>query len=191
MAGSTETKEAVPQVGDMAPDVELVDVEGASVQLSTLWRERPVVLVFLRHLACTFCQQQIAWLRRDIEKFKAAGVDVVVVSEGTAKVGKAYSLLYALPFPLLLCGDDLAVYRRYGLLRGVGMWVLRPRVLWRGLISYLQGFVQKKIEGDTKQFGGGFVIDRAGYIRYLYRSVDGSDVVPTKGLLDAATKLSG
>jgi peroxiredoxin len=37
------------QPGDAAPDLALADATGASVQLSDLWRERPLLLVFLRH----------------------------------------------------------------------------------------------------------------------------------------------
>jgi peroxiredoxin len=39
-----------PAVGDPAPDLELPDDAGAPVRLSTLWRERPLVLLFGRHL---------------------------------------------------------------------------------------------------------------------------------------------
>ncbi len=34
------------RVGDQAPDVELARYDGSPLRLSTLWRERPVVLVF-------------------------------------------------------------------------------------------------------------------------------------------------
>jgi peroxiredoxin len=36
-------------LGDKAPDVVLSDSNGDEVRLSSLWRERPLVLVFLRH----------------------------------------------------------------------------------------------------------------------------------------------
>ena len=36
-------------VGDAAPDVTLADGSGTPVRLSDLWRERPLLLVFLRH----------------------------------------------------------------------------------------------------------------------------------------------
>ncbi len=36
-------------VGDLAPDVTVQTTSGASVNLSTLWQEGPVVLAFLRH----------------------------------------------------------------------------------------------------------------------------------------------
>jgi len=36
-------------VGDLAPDVIIQTTSGASVNLSTLWQEGPVVFAFLRH----------------------------------------------------------------------------------------------------------------------------------------------
>jgi len=186
---ATIDKAETPGIGSQAPDWELVDTEGVQVHLSTFWQERPVVLVFLRHLACTFCMQQLAWLKRDHEKFKSAGVDIVCVAQGDAKVGKAYAILYDLHFPLLLCGDDLSVYRQYGLGLGTSLQLLHPRLLLRGLVSFLQGYVQKKVEGKGSQLGGGFVIDTGGYIRYLYRSRDASDTVRNEELLAAAAKV--
>lgn len=38
-----------PEVGDRAPDVPLLGGEGEAVPMSRLWRDRPVVAVFLRH----------------------------------------------------------------------------------------------------------------------------------------------
>ena len=35
--------------GDAAPDVTLQDTTGTELRLSGLWRERPLVLGFLRH----------------------------------------------------------------------------------------------------------------------------------------------
>jgi peroxiredoxin len=40
---------AGPEVGDRAPDAKLLDSSGGEVQLSTLWKEQPVVLVLLRY----------------------------------------------------------------------------------------------------------------------------------------------
>jgi peroxiredoxin len=38
-----------PAVGDPAPDVTALDATGREVTLSSFWRERPIVAVFLRH----------------------------------------------------------------------------------------------------------------------------------------------
>jgi peroxiredoxin len=37
------------QPGDPAPQVEIEDAAGEPLALSALWRERPALLVFLRH----------------------------------------------------------------------------------------------------------------------------------------------
>lgn len=39
----------VPQVGDPAPNVALFDTNGHPVYLADSWREKPLVLAFLRH----------------------------------------------------------------------------------------------------------------------------------------------
>jgi hypothetical protein len=40
---------AGPEVGDPAPEARMLDSSGAEVELSSLWREQPVVLVLLRY----------------------------------------------------------------------------------------------------------------------------------------------
>ena len=37
------------EVGERAPDPQVLEGSGREVPLSTFWRERPVVLAFLRH----------------------------------------------------------------------------------------------------------------------------------------------
>lgn len=41
---------ALPMVGDRAPNLQLRDETGKLVQLSQYWAERPLVLLFGRHL---------------------------------------------------------------------------------------------------------------------------------------------
>lgn len=43
------TSAPVLHAGDAVPDVTLTDGAGGPVRLSDLWRERPLLLVFLRH----------------------------------------------------------------------------------------------------------------------------------------------
>jgi hypothetical protein len=38
-----------PAVGQRAPDAEVFALDGTPTPLSTLWAEKPVALVFLRH----------------------------------------------------------------------------------------------------------------------------------------------
>jgi hypothetical protein len=38
------------EIGNPAPDLKLTDDTGHEVQLSSLWRQQPLVLIFVRHL---------------------------------------------------------------------------------------------------------------------------------------------
>jgi peroxiredoxin len=40
---------SAPQVGDPAPDATLLDEGERPLRLSELWREAPLLLIFLRH----------------------------------------------------------------------------------------------------------------------------------------------
>ena len=44
------TDENIVGVGDPAPDMTLPDHSRAETSLSSLWSERPLVLLFVRHL---------------------------------------------------------------------------------------------------------------------------------------------
>jgi peroxiredoxin len=37
------------KTGDSAPSIQVVDAGGETIELSSLWSEKPVVLTFLRH----------------------------------------------------------------------------------------------------------------------------------------------
>ncbi len=180
---------APPQVGEAAVDAELTDVDGQIVRLSSMWTGKPIALVFLRHLGCTFCRQQLGHLKKDYSAFADAGAEVVCVAQGDAKIGKAYTILYELPFPLLLCGNDLAVYRNWGLMRAAKSQMLNPVMLFKGVLSVLQGYKQTEVIGSGSQLGGAFVIDTTGKVRFVHRNRDASDNVDNKVLLAEIRKV--
>ena len=37
------------KAGDAAPNIQVVNADGATIELSSLWADKPVVLSFLRH----------------------------------------------------------------------------------------------------------------------------------------------
>ncbi len=37
------------KTGDVAPSIQVVDADGKTIELSSLWSDKPVVLTFLRH----------------------------------------------------------------------------------------------------------------------------------------------
>lgn len=37
------------KTGDVAPNIQVVNANGETIELSSLWADKPVVLAFLRH----------------------------------------------------------------------------------------------------------------------------------------------
>jgi len=65
---------------------------GESIALTTLWQSRKVVIVFLRQLACRFCQQQIAGINeyKLVERLRAKDITTVCVSLGSVEQAKQW-----------------------------------------------------------------------------------------------------
>lgn len=155
-----------PSVGDPAPDPSLVGLDGAEVALSSLWRERPAVVVFLRYFGCPFCQAQVVALRRDADRFAGAGGQIGLVGHGHPHEAAAFAETKRLPFPLLL-DPDRSAYRAYGLVQGKALQVLGPQVVLPWLKAELSAETrQRGLKGGSFfQMPGTFVIDRGGVVR--------------------------
>jgi peroxiredoxin len=157
---------AGPDVGDPAPDALLVDVDRHEVRLSSLWRERPAVVVFLRYFGCPFCQTQVVLLRDEHERISQAGGGVGLIGHGDPEAARAFATSKRLPFPLLL-DRDRGTYRAYGLVPGRAMQVLGPRVALPWLRAELSSETRQRglAGGSFLQMPGTFVIDPSGVIR--------------------------
>lgn len=78
---------AMPAVGGMAKDFLLSTLGGEKVQLATLLKQGPVVLVVLRGYPgyqCPACDLQVRELLTNAEKFQSAQANVVLVYPGAA-----------------------------------------------------------------------------------------------------------
>jgi len=86
-------------VGDAAPDAELVDVNGKSVRLATLYKEGPVVVTFYRGEWCPFCNQALAGWESKLPELKAAGATIVAITPekplSAAKTTEKNALTYS------------------------------------------------------------------------------------------------
>jgi len=83
-----------PQVGDSAPDFTLKTLDNKPVALSDLTASGSVVLVELRGwvgYTCPFCTKQVHDFVLNAAKFKAAGVQVLMVYPGPADDLKAHA----------------------------------------------------------------------------------------------------
>ena len=112
-----------PQVGDTAPDFDLLELKGDSVTLSKLAKSGPVVLVQLRGYPgyqCPFCTAQVGQFLEKADQFKAAKTSVVFVYPGPADGLKDHAdeFVRGKDFPsnfYLLLDPDYTVVNQYGL----------------------------------------------------------------------------
>lgn len=182
-----------PDVGDRAPDALLADLDGREVRLSSLWRARPLVLVFLRYFGCPFCQTQVVQLREEHDRISSAGADVGLVGHGDPRAAAAFATTKRLPFPLLL-DRDRGTYRAYGLVMGRATQVLNPRVALPWIkAEFSEETRQRGLKGGSfLQMPGTFVIDtggivraRGGTIRMAHRNRNFADAPRIERLLQA------
>lgn len=186
---SLAPKAPAPSVGAAASDSTLTDNEGRPVRLSDLWREKPLILVFLRHFGCIFCREHLALLKAAYPQFQDAGGQVACVGHESYRVAKALHILLDLPFPLLTCGDNLAIYREWGLGRASWAEILSLATIVGAFRAMRHGHRQAEVIGDGRQMAGAFVIDRQGIVRFVYRNKGLADHVSNNQLLTVLTHL--
>lgn len=129
------------ETGTLAPDFELPDQDGNLVHLSQYRGSRSVVIYFYPKDDTSGCTIQACGFRDDFEKFRAAGAEVIGISDDPTSSHLKFAAKYKLPFTLL--SDKGGVVRKlYGVKKTLG--VIPGRVT--------------------------FVIDQEGIIRHVFSS---------------------
>lgn len=78
-------------IGDQAPDFELVNQYGETVQLSRFVGEKAVVLVFYPLSFSGICTGELCELRDNIAKFEREGVELLAISVDSKFVQKKFA----------------------------------------------------------------------------------------------------
>jgi predicted nucleic-acid-binding Zn-ribbon protein/peroxiredoxin len=91
-----------------APDLTLVRDDGVEVQLSSLWAERPLVLVFFGELTNPFTGDNAAQLRDADEAFAKVDADIAAIVTGAPQQSLPFRHHLLLPYPLLSDPDRRA-----------------------------------------------------------------------------------
>ena len=102
------------QLGDIAPDFILADVDGRGVRLYTELERGPVVLVFYRGGWCPYCNIHLRGFQKSLADFKAAGAEVVAISPQLPDQSLSTQEKAELAFPVL-SDVGLGTARAFGL----------------------------------------------------------------------------
>lgn len=154
------------QVGQPAPDFVAKDLFGQAVNLSGLIGGRKALLLFYRGGWCPFCNEQLAAIARDYQKFRELDVRIVAVSSEEAEKGR--DLLQRLKLPFVVLSDTaLEAIDRYG---------VRD-------VSPSEATKARGISQLSKP--SAFIIDGAGIVRYRYVGKNAADRPKNEELLRA------
>ena len=153
-----------------APDAELLDNQGKLVKLSTLWKQKSILLAFTRHFGCTQCKEMLLELVEGKTAIEKAGLQIVIVTQGNPKETTEFAAEFA---PGLTCysDPDRKAYQAYVLDRGnLFETFINPKV-WQAISkSKRKGYaVETPPAGqDALQMSGTFIINQNGLIELPY-----------------------
>jgi peroxiredoxin len=173
-----------------ALDSEVTLSDESRRRLSSFWQQRPLALVFPRFFGCPFGRRQIQQLCQEQDALRNAGIDVVLVSSGTAAQAEVFRRDYKVPFTVI-CDPDRVLFRMYSLREMTLRDYLSPRMWLKSIQVMAQGYGHKSGEGSEKQLGGVFIIETSGRVAYAHIAADAADHPSPKEILQAAATLGG
>jgi hypothetical protein len=162
----------------------LLDENGLEVKLGSLWRERTILFVFLRHFGCVSCRSHAVEVWSQREKYEKGGARIVFVGNGSPHFIGVFKADLQLDGAPVYTDPSLTSFRAAGFKRGF-LLALGPQALANGLHMLAKGYRQgpmDKATGDLWQLGGLVVIKPGGRIAYHYISLVMGDYAPEKDL---------
>lgn len=151
---------------DLAP-MKVLDAAGNSVEVGSLWRERPAVLVFMRHFGCIHCRDHVAHITSELRAIRDKA-NVIVIGNGSPSFIEGFRDQTGWTGPVYT-DPSLAVYKVAQLKRSVGA-TLDPRSLGAAFRAFRTGSRQGRTQGDQWQQGGTLVVAPSGEVRYHHAS---------------------
>lgn len=115
--GPTEGELPILHTGTRAPNRRMLDHTGTERALSEFWAEQPALLMFWRHFGCGCGFERAALLNAEMDSYRAAGLNPVIIGQGEPERAAAYRAEHALDCTIL-CDPDHDTYRAYG----IGHW---------------------------------------------------------------------
>jgi len=136
-------------------------------------KERPVLLVFLRHFGCIYCREALDDLSRLKAEIEQRNVKLVLVHLSELDLARTYLEKYGLEDVEQISDPKCHVYAKFGLVKGSMGQLFGLKVWARGLGQMTKGRMYSlKQVGDAFQMPGLFILAQGGVKEmYLYNSI--------------------
>ena len=168
-----------------APDIEVFDADGNPVRLSHYWQGGLTALVFMRHVGCIFCREQVQDLRDNAAALEQAGLSIVVLTPDRPSRARKFVEEYRVPFPTLTDPKRNA-YRAYGLMEGSIGQLINTKIFTDGVRATLNGTFPRKPTSAPRQLPGTAIVDASGRLLHLHHARDAADHLTSRQLIDLA-----
>ena len=150
--------------------------------------DSPVLLVFLRHLGCTFCRETLADVAEKRESLAARGIQPVFVHMSSDSEAEVILEKYGLDDTPRISDPERMLYKAFGLQRGKILEVVGPKIWLRAfLAAVIEGHGMGRIQGDALQLPGVFLLHK-GQILKDFRHKTAADRPDYMGLSDVKGK---
>ncbi len=134
--------------------------------LQQLSDEKPVLLVFLRHMGCIFSHEALSDLSRIQDQIAAENVTLGLVHMSECERGEEMVKKYGIKDVSHFSDPDKKLYTEFDLRRGSATQLFGPKVMWRGLQALvLEGHFNGKLEGDGFQLAGVFLVHKGKIVK--------------------------
>jgi hypothetical protein len=126
-------------------------------KISDHLKDTKVLLIFLRHLGCTFCKKVVSEFSREFAQDGLEGFKPIFVHMSETGRGEQFFASYGLEGVAHVSDPDQVLYEEFGLKRGTLIEVIGPKVIISGLKDLLK-FGIGRLEGDGFQMQGAFIL---------------------------------
>lgn len=151
--------------------LKIFNEKNEAILISSLWKETPAVLVFIRHFGCISCRAHIdqVWSMR--EKLQKNGSKIYFIGSGSSYIISQFKKDYNLEGAPIFTDPGLETFKASGLLHA------NTVELDQGSLRAIReleakGYSLKKIEndGDDTQLGGVVALKHPGIVTYHFIS---------------------
>ncbi|MET0794580.1 MAG: peroxiredoxin family protein [Polyangiaceae bacterium] len=153
-------------VGQLAPNVSALDLDGKPVKLADLYSAGPILLAFYRGGWCPYCNTEIHSLTQAYPEYRKRGVTPVALSVEKPEEGAKLKATYVIPFPVLSDSDAKSL-TAFHLIKKVGDDELMKMKSFGIDLEALSGRTHHEIAVPAL-----FLIDRTGTVRFAHSDPD-------------------
>lgn len=179
---ATDIEKSAKQVGDKAVDAKLQSWRGDDVQLSELWKQSPIVLMWYRGGWCPYCNIQLRAMQAELKNIEGAGAKLVVLTPELPEKAKQTAEANDIDF-VSLHDKDNQVAEKYGIVFSLPESIV-PMYRDRLKLGEYNG-------NDAMELplAATYVIDTSGTIQYAFLDADYKQRAEPAEVVEAVEKL--